>query len=59
MYLPREIFILLPLLGNMFHLVRELEQDDARLSTVYPLVTELLSSLRDEAGNVDACIGLC
>jgi hypothetical protein len=35
-----------------------MEQDDAGLSKVYPMITELLSSLKREGGNVGVCIGI-
>jgi hypothetical protein len=55
---PYEIFVFLPLIGKVFHLIPEMEQDDARLSQVYLMITEFLSSLKREAENVDACIGI-
>jgi hypothetical protein len=35
-----------------------MEQDDARLSKVYPMITEFFSSLKREAENIGVCIGI-
>jgi hypothetical protein len=56
MYLLHEIFVLLSLSGKMFHLVREMEQDDARLLKVYRTITDFWSSVKHEAEKVCVCI---
>jgi hypothetical protein len=57
-HLPHEICVLLPLLAKIFDLVREMQEDDARLSPVYSMITEFLSSTKRDAENVGVCIGI-